>query len=257
MDDLDDLIASIIGDAGGTEDAAELEGLGGAVELDALFDDGVVNQRYERPRLNPFVHVDYEHAEEFARDFEFKRGMRVFAFVSGNFIFGDFLEALVDLEKIDIKRLGIQTLSMSQDNIDSLSNILDMCDVEELSLVLSDYWYAHERGELVPYLYEQLDIGDGFECAYASIHTKITTIETQAGNKLVIHGSANMRSSRNIEYFCIEQDDGLYDFVYQYQKRIIDAYNVVNKDAKRKKSVRGGKLWQAVAQEAAAVAARQ
>lgn len=247
--DLDGLLES----AGGVEVDAD----GVDIDLDGLFDDRLGNERYSRPRLNPYQHVDYEHAMAFAKDFEFRKGMRVFAFVSGNFVFGDFLEALVDLGKIDVKRLGIQTLSMSQDNIDSLRNVLDSCEVEELSVVLSDYWYAHERGELVPYLYEQLDIGDGFSCAYASIHTKITTIETRAGNKLVIHGSANLRSSRNIEYFCIEQDDGLFDFVSEYQRRIVEAYNVVNHEVKRHKSVRGGKLWQTVATAQAAVDARR
>lgn len=217
-----------------------------------VLEESLGNERYGRARLRPYQSVTYEKALDFAEGFEFERGMRVFAFVSGNFIFGDFLEALVDLGKIDIKRLSIQTLSMSQENIDSLANVREMCGgFEELNFVLSDYWHAHERRGLVPYLYEELDQGEGFRCAYAAIHTKITLIETKAGNKLVMHGSANLRSSRNVEYFCIEQDDALYDFIYEYQGRMLDAYDVVNHDAKRPKSVRGGELWQAVAAEAA------
>ena len=63
--------------------------------------------------------------------------------------------------------------------------------------------------------------------------------------KWVIHGSANLRSSGNIEQFMIEENEDLYDFNIEYQRRIIDTYATI------KKEVGGVKLWQAVAQEKA------
>lgn len=248
-------------------------GLGEGLDLDAFtldtgFSDGIESSRYGRPRLNPYVRVDYEYAEQFAEAFEFSPDMRVFAFVSGNFIFGDFIEALVATGKVGIKRLTIQTLSMSQENIDSLRNVIEYMggELESLHLVMSDYWYAHERNPqtgLVPYLFQELDVVPDFRAAFASVHTKIVTIETLYGNKLVIHGSANFRSSRNVEQVCIEADPGLYDYVEGFTARILDAYDVVNHGVKRNKSLRGGELWRtfsadpAAAAEAAEAAAQQ
>lgn len=245
-------------DPGGFGDGLELD----AFTLDAGFADGLESSRYGRPRLNPYMRVDYEYAEQFAEAFEFSPGMRVFAFVSGNFIFGDFIEALVARRKFGVKRLTVQTLSMSQENIDGLRNVIDLMGgrLESLRLVMSDYWYAHERNPqtgLVPYLFDRLDVVPDFRAAFASVHTKIVTIETLNGNKLVIHGSANFRSSRNVEQVCIEADPGLYDYVEAFTGRILDAYDVVNHSVKRNKSLRGGDLWQAVATAAAEEAAQE
>lgn len=215
--------------------------------------DGITTRTMSKPKYRIPQKVTYEHAREFARDIAFERGMSCFAIVSGNFIFGDFVEALVDMGKIDVRSMTIQTLSMSEENIDSLVNIIETCDVERVTVVLSDYWYSHERRELVPYLHDELT-RDGMETriAYASCHTKIWNIETWGGNKLTIHGSANMRSSRNIEQIQIDQCDELYDFVEEFTDRIVEKYAVVNEGAKRPRSLRGENLWQAVASEAEA-----
>lgn len=210
--------------------------------------DKISESRYKRPKTYGSIkrRVMYEHAVDFAKELEFERGMHTFAFVSGNFIFGDLFEALVDVGKIDIKSIMLQTLSVSQENIDSLRNLQVMCPkMERMDIILSAYFYSHELSKaegLVPYLYEQLDNGDILQVAFGSIHSKIVTIETVAGNKLVFHGSANMRSSRNVEHICVEQDDGLFEFIEGFGRRIIEAYGTID----RTKPVRGGELWQAV-----------
>jgi len=218
--------------------------------------DGLESERYLRPRVykgSLARAVTWEHACDMVRDFELTEGMRMFAIVSGNFVFGDVLEALVLERGIDFKSLTIQTLSMSQDNIDSLRRILDVCkesgQFERMRIALSDYFYSHERKvregrdtpALVPYLYETLDDGDGtLDVAIAGVHTKITTFETLDGIKCVIDGSANLRSSMNIEQFRIECDPDLYDWIEAYTDRIFEAYSTINK------SVRGGRLWRTV-----------
>lgn len=240
-------------DPGGFGDGLELD----AFTLDAGFADGLESSRYGRPRLNPYMRVNYEYAEQFAEAFEFSPNMRVFAFVSGNFIFGDFIEALVHIGKISVRRMTVQTLSMSQENIDGLRNVIDMMEgeLESLHLIMSDYWYSHERNPqtgLVPYLFQELDVVPDFRAAFASVHTKIVTIETLKGHKVVIHGSANFRSSRNVEQVCVEVDPELYDYVEGFAARVLDAYDVINHDVRRNKSLRGGELWQAAAAAAAA-----
>ena len=212
--------------------------------------DGLENETYLRPRVYESIadKVDYNRAVEFVDGLgKLCEGYRSFSFVSGNFIFGEVLEAMVDRGLMTIKRLSLQTLSMSDENIDSLSNVIDMSPgIESFRIALSDYFYSHESkpGGLVPYLYERLDDGRcEFDCAFAGIHTKIITVETMAGGKLVLHGSANLRSSRNIEQLCIDCDAGLYDYIESFNEKVFSAYSVVNKDSKKHKSPRASKLW--------------
>lgn len=217
--------------------------------------DGIENQRYLQPRIYESIgqKLLFEHACDMVSGLRLEPGTRMFALVSGNFIFGDVLEAMVTELGMEIRRMTIQTLSMSQANVDSLRNVVDTCfELESLRLVLSDYFYSHEKapGRLVPYIYERLDVDDVLDVAFASVHTKIATIETVDGLKVVMDGSANLRSSRNIEQFRIECDADLFDFVEGFADRIFEAYSVVNKDAPRPKSVRGGRLWSAVTEGA-------
>ena len=217
-------------------------------------DDGLRTCRYRMPRIYESIGAPlmYDRARDLARDIELHPGAREFVFVSGNFVFGDIIEAMVVGEgKMYPKRMSIQTLSMSAENVDSLRNVVDACPMmESLRLVLSDYFFAHERGKggLVPYLCDVLDTGNvDFDLAFASIHTKIISIETLGGNFVVMDGSANLRSSRNIEQFRIECDEGLYRFVEDFTDRVFNAYSVVNKDRKRPKGVRSHEMWDMLA----------
>lgn len=214
---------------------------------------------YTRPVVHSMQRVAYEHAETFARDLRIDGGTETFAFVSGNFVFGDFVEALVDLGKLSAKRMSIMTLSMNDENIDSIRNICEWEGVERLDLVLSDFWYAHERHKdgLVPYLFRELDLpGMELHVGFASVHCKTWCVETRNGNRLTIEGSANLRSSRNIEQVHISPDRGLFEFVTGFADRVIEAYDVVNAEARRsrKRSIRGGDLWRAVGTAAGAKA---
>ena len=182
-------------------------------------------------------------------------GARQFVIVSGNFVFGDVLEALTVGEgRLYPRRVSIQTLSMSRENVDSLRNVVEACPLmESLRIVLSDYFFAHERRRdgLVPYLCDVLDTDAvDFDVAFASLHTKIVSIETLGGNFVVMDGSANLRSSRNIEQFRIECDEGLYRFVEDFTDRVFRAYSVVNKDRKRPKGVRSHEMWDMLAEMA-------
>lgn len=212
-------------------------------------DDGLKNCRYRMPRVYDSIGqaLLFDRACDLARAIELAPGAREFVFVSGNFIFGDLLEALVTEGKIYPKRVTIQTLSMSHENVDSICNVLEACPMmESLRLVLSDYFFSHERNKdgIVPYICDMLDRDDiDFDLAFASIHSKITSIETLLGGYVVMDGSANLRSSRNIEQFRIECDEGLYRFIEDFTDKVFRAYSVVNKDRKRPKGVRSHEMW--------------
>lgn len=86
-------------------------------------DEGGFKTRIMRPKMNVknVSHkVVYRNAEKLAEKIDLTEGARTFAWVSG-----DLLEALVMKKHISPKKIYICSLGMSQDNIDSLRNIIE------------------------------------------------------------------------------------------------------------------------------------
>lgn len=198
--------------------------------------------RYIRPKLKPFKEsrIIYEHAVELAEAIDIDTGVRYDAVVSGNFIFGDFIEAFMVRNNCKAVRMDITTLSLGQENIDSLHTLLDKGYVDSLNLIVSAYFYAHETHRLIPYIYSRLDIDDRFQLAVAGTHMKTCLIETLGGKKVIIHGSANLRSSANIEQFTIEENPELYEFYREIDDNILKTYSTINKE------IRGEQLFGAI-----------
>lgn len=198
--------------------------------------------RYIKPPLCVDVekHVKYEYADDLARDIVIDKGSRYFCVVNGSFIFGDFIEALVVRNNWHIKRMTISTLGLSQNNVDSLYNLISGNFVDELNLILSGFFFSHERHDLIPYIYQELDKDNKFQLAVAETHCKMCIFETYCGKFIVIDGSANLRSSDSIEQFRVEESEELYNFNNEYQDRIIDLFKTINK------RVGGKTLWQKI-----------
>lgn len=214
--------------------------------------DGIETEIERRPVLYtaPRV-VDFENAMDFCRAVKLEPGARYFSFISGDFIFGDILEGFAEVG-YDIRRLTIQTLSISADNVDSLVNLLNTCQqLETVRLVLSTYFFAHEGhpGGIVPYVYREVEpLVDEFDVAFAMIHTKVISFECADGLKVVIDGSANLRSSKSVEQIRVECDGELYDHVEGFADKLFAAYSVINRGRNRPDNTRGGarKLWEAI-----------
>lgn len=210
-----------------------------APDLSAVDTDFIVLPRYPRPRPNM---VTYDNARNLAAELpELDQSTTINGVVSGNFIFGDFIEALMVEKNYFADELLIATLSLGKENVDSLRNLIDGDYVRDLSLIVSDFWYAHERRPAggVPYIEATLS-SPHFCFAAAGIHTKVTLISTDCGRRLVLHGSANLRSSRNVEQFTLEDNPELYAFHHRWMRRLLDNFSLTQE------SLRGDSLWQTV-----------
>lgn len=216
-------------------------------------DDGIVTEVARRPviydsSLNP---VDFDNALDFCSAVELGPGQRSFAFVGGDFVFGDIFEAWASLG-VKFRSLTIQTLSISAENVDSLANLVGLCpELERLRIVMSTYFWAHEHmpGKIIPYMYQELEpIVPEFDAAFAMVHTKVATFETVDGLHVVCDGSANLRSSKSIEQVRVECDDGLYKFAETFADKLFAAYSVINEGRRRPDNTRGGqrKLWEMI-----------
>lgn len=212
-------------------------------EMDLQFET-----RYIKPPIAKEIeerNLKYSKAEDLAKDIKIDQSSRYYVILNGSFYFGDFIEALIVHNNYHVKRMTISTLSMNENNVDSLFNLMNGNYLDELNLIVSDYFFSHERNNLIKYLYERLDFENKFQLAVAGTHCKQCIFETHCGKKIIIHGSANLRSSGNIEQIVIEESAKLYDFNHKYLKSIIDQYKTINK------SIRGKKLWQTVQTEKA------
>jgi hypothetical protein len=218
------------------------------IDVDVCVEEVKITNRHIAPKKNMgiaerFIKID--NAIKLAKDIVLSQNERYYCILSGNFEFGDFIEAFIMVKPIKVKELTISTLSMGKNNIDSLKTLILKDKVKKLNLIVSDYYYAHNKTTAIPYIYKELDdeSKENFNFAVAATHCKVALIHTECGKKIILHGSANLRSSSNIEQLVVEISDDLYDFNYTFLQMILDEYTTINK------SLRDKKLWQTITQE--------
>ena len=221
FDDMDLTISD-----GGFDFEMDLEGF----DVDSSL---IAENRYHLPKLHKKIKkrvVTYDNAVKMIDEVgeHIKDGETVYALLSGNFIFGDLIEALAVKYDILYEDVTISTLSISRENVDSLQNLLTGDYCKSLNLIVSDYFWSHNR-QNGPYIYKALDTNDCFQLAVAGIHTKITLLKTEGGKKIVITGSANLRSSRSLEEITIQTNPELYDFHKQWHDEILRDYGTIQK----------------------------
>ena len=223
-------------------DFSELDAFDFDADAFSMEMDQNIETRLVRPPLSKDKTAAWKNAERTAAKIDVVSGMSYFGIIDGSFIFGDLIEALFTQKLIRAHRMDISTLSMSEENVDSLATLLLKGYVKELNLIVSDYFYSHERNTIVKYIYQELDIDNRFQLAVAGTHTKIVTAKLTNGINLVIHGSANLRSSSNIEQIAIQDSAEILTFVNQMDDQIIEKFKTINKSVRRKE------LWQAIDQ---------
>jgi len=188
-----------------------------------------VNDRYIKPKISKKVDtIKYENAASLAKKIKLSPGEQIHGIVKGNFIFGDFIEALLYEKKVICEKMYLSTLSLSQNNIDSLSMLLNKGYIKNLVMVVSNYFYSHYKNDLMKYLLKQLDIDNRFDIYVIRNHTKICLMEI-SNIKLILSGSSNLRSSMSIEQFILQEDKELYQFYKEWFEEN-SKYSIINKE---------------------------
>lgn len=201
------------------------------IQIDTLENE---DNRYIKCPTSKTKFINYENVEQLSRDIQLYKNERYFCITDGNFIFGDFIEAFLVCRNMNAKELTISTLSLSQDNVDSLNNLLKGGFVENLNLIVNDHFFSYERDNIVEYIYQTLDIENKFQLSVCNNKSKIVLIQSDdnGGRKYVIQGSANLNSSNSTEQFCIEENEELFDFNKNVFDKIIEKFKTINKSVK-------------------------
>jgi len=215
------------------------------------FDFGLDDDSENRliiPKISRPKSVKYENALKFAKEITIDERTNYYAVIAGNFIYGDFIEALHQVHRLKTDEIYITTLGMSENNVDSIKN-LALRGVKKINLITSNYFFGVERHNLIPYITEEY-AGYNITVAVAGSRMKLCLISAN-GLKIVMYRSANLSSSNNIEQMSIVQDPTLYDFNKQILDVILEKYTVYDgltqtADYKKNKANYGKKLWEAI-----------
>lgn len=240
-DEFKDLLAGLNFDFGGgqNEDAPEISNLFRLEADEYDFSTKILKPKKRTAKVEDFI--CYDNARKLAKRLRLDKGERCDVLVGGDFIFGDFLEAYLTTYNVKCVELIISTLSLSQENIDSIANLISHNYIDKLSLFVSVYFYAHERGGLIPYIYSKLDTPKcDFQLSITDTHTKTIQFKTLGGKYIVCHGSANLRSSGNVEQITLEENPELYNFYKKFFQGIEEEFKTI------RKPIRSNKLKKAV-----------
>ena len=196
----------------------------------SIFDDDLFKHRAK----NQFIKIKheikekkvfYKKAYDLAYNMNIKKDESIYCIVTGDFVFGDFIGAFIQENNLDVKELTIISLSGGKAIYEMFDALIDKKWVNKLNLLLSGYYFRTEKTKHSATItqLENLSIKhkDNFNIYYTNTHQKIVLIETNKGGKVVMHGSANLKSSQSLEQFEINVNNELYDFNYEYFLNLI------------------------------------
>jgi hypothetical protein len=138
-------------------------------------------------------------------------GESLHAIIFGFFDLLNVVLAFLDKAGSPCSALRIATLSLSRRNALDLAALLDTKAVGQLDVLTSDFQRKHDP-EILAEALAELAVKRGQRIAAARSHCKIVTLALADGRRYVLEGSANLRTSRNMEQFALSQDVGLHAF---------------------------------------------
>jgi hypothetical protein len=204
----------------------------GAFTFDTDFDfeieDKAESNIIEIPKYKYKTIVHYGNAEKLAKQVHLHQNSNHYIIVSGKFIMGDFYGYLLKENNLIAKQITVSSLSYSEQNIKSFNTLFLKGYIKKLNIIISSYFYAHERNKLIQFTYDLLGKYD-FQLAVTRSHTKTCIFETENNLKFVIHGSPNLRSSGCEEQLQITECENLYNFVENFNSNIIKQFKTLKK----------------------------
>jgi hypothetical protein len=123
---------------------------------------------------------------------------------------------LMHLLLVLIERLGgcddlqIATLSFNMANVAEMAALLDSARVKRLSVLCSKFFRENSKA-IYQYAHDELT-KRGQRLAFSRNHCKVVCVAASDGRRLVLEGSANLRTNSNIEQFCLVNDPELHDW---------------------------------------------
>ena len=112
------------------------------------------------------------------------------------------------------EHVRLATLSFNARNLTEIVRLLDDDRTGRLTLLCSCFFRDH-NSELWEEAVEEVR-GRGHRLAAGRSHAKVITLDFASGHKLVLEGSANLRTNSNREQLALIADAGLHDWHGQW-----------------------------------------
>ena len=141
-------------------------------------------------------------------------GESLHALQTGRYDLMHLIVVIVEMKTVPVDRMRLATLSYNGRNLAEMLRLLDSGKVHHLSLICSKFFAEHDKNLYEETLQEFHQRGQ--QVAAPRSHAKVVTMEFQDGEKLVLEGSANLRTNSNREQFCLIHDAGLHDWHAQW-----------------------------------------
>jgi hypothetical protein len=138
-------------------------------------------------------------------------GESLHALQTGRYDLMHLIVVIVEMRPVPVNRMRLATLSYNGRNLAEMLRLLDSGKVTQLSLLCSTYFARHGDRDLYEETLQELR-RRGQQVAAPRSHAKVVTMEFADGEKLVLEGSANLRTNSNWEPFCLIHDAGLHDW---------------------------------------------
>jgi hypothetical protein len=165
-------------------------------------------QKIKRKNVKRFIRPENAQA---VLDHLPEPGDHTHCLLRGDFVLGDLIPAMI--QGGWCKHLRIATLGLSEYNAQTLATLVDKGHVGEITMVVSHYFEQVNKSTVYADVRRILD----GKCTFIIMrsHAKVIAMETEhdVGNfHWVIEGSANLRSSDNLEQMTIYNDPDILVF---------------------------------------------
>jgi len=121
--------------------------------------------------------------------------------------------------EVKIESLHVSTLSFSKYNGDELVGMLDAGQIGRVVLLASCHFKA-VNAEIYDPIHKALT-DRGHRIAARRTHAKVLAFALSDGRRFTVEGSANLRSGKSVEQFCMTGDAGLYEFHVGWMESLI------------------------------------
>jgi hypothetical protein len=139
-------------------------------------------------------------------------GEAVHCLMTGRYDPTALLVVLIERQPMPCEHLRIGTLSLKQRNLYELYRSLDSRKVGRLTLLVSEFFREHHAEICATLINELAGRSPLHFFAAARSHAKVVTMQFQDGGKMVLEGSANLRTNSNREQFCLLHHAGVHDW---------------------------------------------
>lgn len=134
---------------------------------------------------------------------------RTHCLLRGDFVLCDLIPAIIEARGRCVQ-LCVATLGLSTANADTLASLRSRGLVDHIAIVCSHYFSQVDKNSTFRQVTAKLE--GKAEIRVTRSHAKVICIETKAGDFFVIEGSANLRSSDNVEQMVIFNDRELLNW---------------------------------------------